>query len=79
MPLDLGRAYYDLLWAKYLQAHPDLVAYAATFDAFHDPFARPRQANQAESIRQYVKAGREAVFERPDVQALVRLLRGPRS
>ena len=70
-PLALGPAWYDLLWAKYLDQHPELVTYAQTFDDFHDRFHTPRQVVcQADSIRRYIHEGRTAILARTDVQAL---------
>ena len=71
-PLAWGPAWYDLLWVKYLDQHPELVAYAHTFDAFHDAFHTARQVVcQAESIRRYVQEGRAAILTRPDTVALL--------
>ena len=38
-PLTLGPVWYDLLWVKYLDQHPDLVAYAATSETAVRPFS----------------------------------------
>jgi len=75
LPLELGAAWCELLWVKYLDQHPDLVAYAQTFEDFHDMFHTPRQVVcQANSIRRYVQDGRAAILTRPDVQALLQIL-----
>ncbi len=69
--LTLGPAWYELLWVKYLDQHPDLVAYAMTFEDFHDAFHTPRQVVcQADSIRRYIRDGRGGVLARPDIQTL---------
>lgn len=36
---DMGIQFYILLWLKYMQDEPHLIAYAAQFDEFRDPFA----------------------------------------
>lgn len=55
--------WYTGLWLKYLDEHPDLVAYAATFDDFHDPFKGNFPCCQADCVRLYAKHGREALAD----------------
>lgn len=72
LPLALGPAWYELLWIKYLDQHPDLVTYAKAFDDFHDMFHTPRQfVCQADSIRRYIQNGRAAILVQPDIQDLL--------
>jgi hypothetical protein len=56
--------WYKLLWVKYLDKHPELVAYASTFDDFNDMFKGKNTVNcQADVIRQYVKCGRNSIMK----------------
>ncbi|MGG1659496.1 DarT1-associated NADAR antitoxin family protein [Brevibacillus sp. NRS-1366] len=55
--------WYDLLWVKYLDVHPELLEYAATFDDFNDIFKGKSINCQADSIRKYIKQGRSKVIE----------------
>lgn len=56
-------AWYNLLWTKYLDCNPDLVAYANQFDDFNDMFKGRRTVNcQADVIRSYIKKGRESMY-----------------
>lgn len=68
----LSRAFYYLLWAKYLDRHPELVEYASQFDSFNDVFARPGSVTQAQAVYLYVKHGRETLLA--ECQPLVRIL-----
>jgi hypothetical protein len=77
IPESLKRAFYDMLWVKYLDAHPDLVEYAKLFDDYSDCFARPGGVSQADSIRAYVKSGRESITSRWDVVNLTARLSTP--
>lgn len=66
--------WYDLLWVKYLDNNPDLVTYANTFGDFHDIFKGKRTMNcQADSIRKYVKQGRD--FMRKECFPLIARMR----
>lgn len=57
-------AYYDLLWVAYLDKNEELVKYAKEFDDFHDTFKGKNSINcQADSIRKYIKNGRESILE----------------
>ena len=68
-------AWYKLLWVKYLDEQPDLVAYASGFDDFSDMF-KGRSANcQADVFRQYVKVGRKSILSALDVKEFVELMR----
>lgn len=68
--------WYKLLWVKYLDQHPELVAYAKTFEDFHDMFKGHHTVNcQADVIRQYVKQGRSSIMQEPLVQDLLVVLR----
>ena len=51
---DLGR-FYDMLWWRYLDVHPELVEFLSQYDKFNDCFAKPGCNNQAESIARYMK------------------------
>jgi hypothetical protein len=62
LPPEYLTAWYALLWLVYLDAHPELVAYARQFDGFTDSFARPGANTQAEMVRLYVKEGRQALL-----------------
>lgn len=56
-------AWYKLLWVKYLDNNPDLVAYAKRFDDYNDTFKGKNSLNcQADVIRQYIKEGRNSIM-----------------
>jgi hypothetical protein len=68
-------AWYKLLWVKYLDEHPDLVAYASGFGDFSDMF-KGRSVNcQADVIHQYVKEGRKSILAELNVKEFVELMR----
>ena len=55
--------WYELLWCKYLDAHPELVEFASNYDDFSDRFRGKKTINcQADVIRQYVKEGRDSLI-----------------
>lgn len=55
--------FYNMLWIKYLDQNQDLVTFAEEYEDFNDMF-KGRSINcQANSIRQYVKEGRESFFK----------------
>lgn len=66
---------YQSLWIKYLDAHPELVAYAKGFDIFTDQF-RGRATNvSADVIRAYVRDSeklKESVRSTEYYQSLLR-------
>ncbi len=55
--------YYKLLWLRYLDLHPELVQHASQFDDFNDMFRGKSINCQADVIRQYVKEGRESLWQ----------------
>ena len=61
-PTDMLGQWYKMLWLKYLDEHPELVAYAKGFDEFTDMFRGKAINCQADAIRQYVKEGRESIL-----------------
>ncbi len=72
-PTRLLSAWYTLLWVKYLDNRPELVAYARRFDRFVDPFAGAGCNSQADVIECYVKRGREQIMQRSDVREFCEL------
>ena len=58
-----ARAFYNLMWVKYLSLHPELVQEAS----IHHKFV----GNSADVIRTYIKESREAVINDKDVVELV--------
>lgn len=67
--------FYKLLWVKYLDNNPDLVAYASEFDDFNDMF-RGRSINcQADVIRDYVRYERDYILNSFDVKELISVLK----
>ncbi|AMM44801.1 hypothetical protein SP15_003 [Bacillus phage SP-15] len=50
------------LWMKYLDANPQLVEEARTYNVFTDKFADV-DSHDAEAIKQYVKKGRESIIK----------------
>lgn len=64
IPLLYISSFYDLLWVKYLDQHPELVEFAKQFDEFTDMFRGKSQVCQADSIRTYVKEGRSALMRK---------------
>lgn len=59
--------FYKLLWVKYLDQNPDLVAYAKQFDTFSDMFRGKSINCQADVIKEYVKLGRKHIMQSEDV------------
>jgi len=55
--------WYASLWLKYLDQHPELVDHARGFDEYVDRFKGGFPLCQADCVRLYVKAGREALLE----------------
>lgn len=56
--------YFDLLWFKYLEKNPSLVKILSQYDDYNDMFKGKNTINcQADSIRKYMKQGREFVLE----------------
>ena len=55
--------YYTLLWIKYLDANPELVAYAKTFDTYSDMFKGKAINCQADIVRKYCKDGRISLMK----------------
>jgi hypothetical protein len=55
--------WYHLLWINYLDNNPELVEYLRLFDDYNDVFKGKSKACQADSIRKYIKDGRESLLE----------------
>lgn len=70
---DFGIQTYVLLWLRYLLAHPEVVAAAAQFDEFEDPFRGRFPFCQADVMRKAVREGVESL--RPMAAELVAMLR----
>lgn len=66
--------FYKLMWVDYLNANPDLVEYAKTYDDFNDMFKGKAINCQADVIRQYVKEGVDNIMNEPLVQELLEVL-----
>lgn len=64
--------WYKLLWVKYLDQNPELVAYLNNFDKFTDRYAKAGGVSQAAVIYQYIKKGRESIME--DCEVLFHIL-----
>lgn len=73
LPVRFLSQWYKLLWLKYLDENPELVAYASQFDEFTDKFRGKSVNCQADVIRQYVKEGRESIIR--DCEELWTLLK----
>ena len=71
-PLELLSQWYKLLWCKYLDKNPELVAHAKQFDRFNDMFRGKALNCQADVIEQYVKHGRESIIK--ECQPLIKRL-----
>lgn len=56
--------WYHLLWVKYLDGHPELVEYASQFEDYNDVFKGNSVSCQADSIRIYVKEGRDSLMKK---------------
>ena len=54
--------WYKLLWLRYLDTNPKLVEFAREYDDFNDIFKGKSINCQADVIRQYIKEGRESVW-----------------
>lgn len=59
---DLGVQYYVMLWYRYLRQRPELVAVAAQFDEYEDPFRGSFPFCQADVIRQVVRNGVDSLW-----------------
>lgn len=66
---------YILLWVKYLDKHPELVAFASQFDDFNDKFRGKCVNCQADVIRVYVKYGRKMLVNTHPVKEFMEVLR----
>ncbi|WCK57549.1 macro domain-containing protein (plasmid) [Aneurinibacillus sp. Ricciae_BoGa-3] len=64
--------FYKLLWVKYLDASPSLVAYASEFDDFTDSFRGNSVNCQADVVKQYVKEGRTSILK--ECQPFIKVL-----
>lgn len=65
--------FYKIMWVRYLERNPALVAYASRFSEFTDSFRGKAMNCQADVIAQYIKEGRKAVLA--DCQELIQELR----
>lgn len=54
--------WYHLLWINYLDNNPKLIEYLKLFDDYNDVFKGKSLACQADSIRKYIKNGRESLL-----------------
>ena len=63
--------FYKLLWTKYLDENPDVVAHLSQFDEFTDMFRGKAVNCQADVIRQYIKEGRESILQEEDAKQLL--------
>lgn len=54
--------WYHLLWIRYLDVNPELVEYLKLFDDYNDVFKGKSLACQADTIRKYIKDGRESLL-----------------
>lgn len=61
--VDLLPHFYHLMWLIYLDKNPHLVEFLMRFDEFTDMFKGKSNVCQADSIRIYIKEGREALKE----------------
>lgn len=73
LPKEYLSQYYKLLWVKYLDANPALVAYASSHDDFNDVFKGKSVNSQADVIKQYVKEGRASVMS--ECQPIIKILK----
>jgi hypothetical protein len=71
-PPEYRLEFYKIMWIKYLDEHPELVAYAEYFDDFNDIFKGKSIICQADCIRQYIKEGRESMIR--DVSEFSRMI-----
>lgn len=72
-PVELLPQFYTLLWVKYLDAHPELVEYADSFDDYEDIFTASGHVSQADCIRKYCQKGRAALLA--ECQEFIRALK----
>lgn len=54
--------WYHMLWIRYLDANPDLVDYLKLFDEYNDVYKGSSVSCKADSIRKYIKDGRESLL-----------------
>jgi hypothetical protein len=59
---DLIFQWYHMLWIRYLDLNPELVEYLKLFDDYNDVFKGKSRACQADSIRKYIKDGRDSLL-----------------
>ena len=72
LPSEFREEFYKLLWLKYLDEHPELVAYARHFDDYNDIFKGKSLCCQSDCIRQYIQQGRESIVD--DISILYNIL-----
>lgn len=72
---DLGIQYYVMLWYRYLRRRPELIAAAAAFDEFEDPFRGAFPFCQDDVIQQVVREGIDSLP--PMFAELEAMLRDP--
>lgn len=70
-PPEFRVEFYKLMWLKYLDQNPELLAYASRFDDYNDIFKGKSLICQADCIRQYIKEGRHTMVK--DVESFARL------
>lgn len=71
-PKEYLKPFYELMWIKYLDMHPDLVKHASGFDEFNDIFrSKGAYVCQADVIRQYIKRGRDSFYQDPLMQEFI--------
>lgn len=66
-------AFYNLMWVKYLDKNPELVQFAKGFDDFSDMFKGKSINCQADTIRKYIKKGRNSIMEDDSVKEFIKL------
>lgn len=71
---DALATFYEYLWFKYLDYSPNLVNYLGQFDDYTDMFKSKRSyVCQADSIRRYIKQGRESIKTMPYYEEIKQL------
>ena len=77
-PAEMLTPWYRLLWIKYLDTNPELVAYARQFDDYHDIFRGKNTVNcQADVIRSYIKSREDLIKSTGSLLALLRQNKKP--
>lgn len=69
------KAWFKLLWVKYLRQHPELVEYAKGFDDFQNNCEEEKEYLQVNVIRKYVTKGEASILNEKLVSEFSNMLK----